>query len=66
MNEGKKNALAATVGVIGGPGAAITVKWLWDSMMPGNPMPHEVALFLAGVISTVAGTFLPQAFGGRE
>ena len=52
--------------VLGGPGAALFIQWAWAGLVPHYPMPNEAALFLAGVISTTAGTFLPQAFGRTE
>lgn len=58
-----QNTTGAFAGIVGGAGTAITIKWAWDGMYPENPMPNEVALFIASTVGTFWGSLLPEMWG---
>lgn len=40
-------------GVLAGIPAALLIKWLWDTVYPDKPMPEEIAIVMAGFVSTL-------------
>lgn len=40
-------------GVLAGIPAALFIKWAWDTGLPDKPMPEEIAIVMAGFVSTV-------------
>lgn len=40
-------------GVLAGIPAALFIKWAWDTALPDKPMPEEIAIVMAGFVSTI-------------
>lgn len=47
-----------TAGGVGGVGLGVVIAWVWNMMMPANPMPPEVAAAVAPLLGAAVAYFV--------